>query len=454
MAQFHAETARMQDAAAYIKVQAAQLSRCEGKIKKLSKDAHGLGRAYAPIASRLRAAGTKAADGECALNRMQQALGDIVALYRSAEAFLLQRHTAGGQENPDAVCDAFEVPAFYFGDSAGLLFGQYTYRVRFIENLGLYPLLYGVREHYNIVKNALMSLLTGRPYVVELGREETRKMLAKIINRLNGNEYPDYVKSEVELMMKQLKLGQLPPGMDESVFELFEMLSDSSEGVETFEKMLVDYTANIEMLNALKENSGISGESAGGVAINEMIEEYNNQFLSYVKNQTESLADDIAKGALDKLLGGQYKLVDSVIQSVLGGVEPIDCIDTIMATSSLAAPASQAYQTCVARLQSGNYTPADVQACRQSFEFCKALYVEEYQAMLDATPKNTVEATYLRSELNKLQNMQFEAPQTSQSFSSFEQQINTPLASGDGTGGGFSSPTESGPSGGSGGGGF
>lgn len=142
----------------------------------------------------------------------------------------------------------------------------------------------------------------------------------------------------------------------------------------------------------------------------------------------------------DYALGLNIGAVDGVIQTVLGDSDKLNSIDTVLYTADLRCNAILAYRTAAEKIMSGNFTADDLTKYQQTFDLAKALTIEQYEAMYSYYDANSMEAKYLKAQLEQLEDMSYSNFNYAQSFNSFKSGYSsgavTGAVSGIGSGGG------------------
>ena len=318
-----------------------------------------------------------------------------------------------------------------------VLFGQYSFATIFMDDLsGLDGYLYSLREW----KNALAAIFTGGS--VEGAAEAflsdpdtCKEILRKVIDQICETDYLDVLSSDQEEALGII--GDLAKvGGYDSVNEFIGTMNEMIGDAEVVDKILKDYSSNIAMLESLREiapGSGILNQT-----IDDLLFEYKNQAASMIFDDLQGKFEDGVIELADYALGLNIGTVDGVIQAVLGDSDRLNSIDTVLYTADHALSQSLAYRTAAEKIMSGNFTADDLAKYQQTFDLSKALTIEQYEAMYSYYDADSMEAKYLKDQLEQLKDMTYANFNYAQSFNSFKNDYSSSGAAGTMTSSGFS----------------
>lgn len=307
------------------------------------------------------------------------------------------------------------------------LFGQYSFATIFMDDLsGVDGYLYSLREW----KNALVAIFTGGS--VEGAAEAflsdpdtCKEILRKVIDQICETDYLDVLSSNQEKVLGIIEDLAKKGGYstaNEFIGTMNEMIGDA----EVVDKILKDYSSNIAMLESLREiapSSGILNQT-----IDDLLFEYKNQAASMIFDDLQSKFEDGVIDLADYALGLKIGTVDGVIQAVLGDSDKLNSIDTVLYTSDLRCNAILAYRSAAEKIMSGNFTADDLTKYQQTFDLSKALTIEQYEAMYSYYDSNSMEAKYLKNQLEQLRDMTYTNFNYAQSFNSFKRDYGSPIS--------------------------
>ena len=301
-----------------------------------------------------------------------------------------------------------------------LLFGQYSFAVNFMNDVSPWDVMgYSLREW----KDAFWAMVTGGSIEgaaeAFLDDPDTCKAILRgIIDDLSGTEYLDVFSGSQEealgIIGDLAEMGGYD-GVNDFIDSLTEMVGDA----ETADKILKDYSANIARLESLKDVAPDSG----------MLTEVVDDLLKEYKNQASSMLFDDLKGKFeagvvnlaDYALGLNIGAVDGVIQTVLGDVDSLNALDTVLYSTEMRCNAVTTFQVASQKIMSGNFTAQDLTAYQNPFDLVKALTIEQYEAMYSYYDKGSMEAKYLENQLEQLKDMSYTNFNYAQTFSSFKE---------------------------------
>ena len=300
-----------------------------------------------------------------------------------------------------------------------LLFGQYSFSSHFMNDVSPIDVVgYSVREW----KDALRAMLTGGS--VEgaaeafLNDPETCKAILRgVIDDISGTEYLDVLSSgQEEALGIVADLAEM--GGYSGVNEFVDALNEMAGNAETADKILKDYSANIAMLESLREIAPDSGMLSE--VVDDLLSEYKNQAASMIFDDLKGKFEEGIINLADYALGLNIGAVDGVIQTVLGDVESLNALDTVLYSNNMRCNAVYTFQTASQKIMSGNFTESDLIAYQNSFNLVKALTIEQYEAMYSYYDEGSIEAKYLANQLDQLRDMSYDHFNYAQSFSSFK----------------------------------
>ena len=309
------------------------------------------------------------------------------------------------------------------------LFGQYSFAKIFMDDLsGVDGYLYSLREW----KNALVAIFTGGSAEgaaeAFLSDPDTcKEILRKVIDQICETDYLDVLSSNQEEALGIIE-DLAKKGGYSTVNEFIGTMNEMIGDVEVVDKILKDYSSNIAMLESLGEiapSSGILNQT-----IDDLLFEYKNQAASMIFDDLQSKFEDGVIDLADYAVGLNIGTVDGVIQAVLGGSDKLNSIDTVLYTSDLRCNAILAYRSAAEKIMSGNFTADDLTKYQQTFDLSKALTIEQYEAMYSYYDANSMEAKYLKNQLEQLKGMTYTDFNYAQSFNSFKRDYGSSISNG------------------------
>ena len=171
------------------------------------------------------------------------------------------------------------------------------------------------------------------------------------------------------------------------------------------------------MLESLKEiapNSGMLTQT-----VDDLLAEYKNQVAAMIFGDVGGKIQEGVIQLADYALGTSFGIADTVIEAVLGDVESLTSLDTVIFSTEIRGNAIQAFQNASQKIMSGNFTAEDLTAYQNSFNLAKALTIEQYEAMYLYYDAGSMEAKYLKSQIDQLESMSYADFNYAQSFNSF-----------------------------------
>ena len=318
-----------------------------------------------------------------------------------------------------------------------LLFGQYAFALNFMDDLNSWDaFLYSTREW----KNALVAIFTGGS--VEGAAEAflsdpdtCKEILRGVIDQICKTDYLNIMSGDQKNALKIIgNLAEM--GGYDSVNDFIGKMNEMIGNAEIVDKILKDYSSNIAMLESVREiapENGILNET-----IDDLIFEYKNQAASIIFDDIQGKFENGIIDLADYALGLNIGAVDGVIQKVLGNYDKLNSIDTVLYTADLRCNAIMAYRTATEKIMSGNFTEGDLTKYQQTFDLSKALTIEQYEAMYSYYDAYSMEAKYLKNQLEQLKDMTYTDFNYAQSFNSFKNDYSSSGAAGTMTSSGFS----------------
>lgn len=299
------------------------------------------------------------------------------------------------------------------------LFGQYDFTLHFINDLNwLDGYLFSLRNW----KEALASIFLGGGSIDRTAQlfmenpDECKSILRGVIDEICGTEYLDLLSSDGDKAMDILKDLADVNGLDGAA-DLIEQVNEWIGDAEVADKILKDYSANIAMLESLKDLA--PGSSVLSKTVDSLILEYQNQAGAMLFDDLKSKAQEGMIDIVDYALGMNIKSVDKVIQKVLGNAPSLSAINTVVYSNDMRSSAIMAFRKAAETIQSGNFTSADLTAYKNSFNLAKSLTLEQYNGMLKYYKSGTKEARYLKDQIKQLESMSYMDFNYATSYSSF-----------------------------------
>ncbi len=315
-----------------------------------------------------------------------------------------------------------------------LVFGQYNYVAHFLNDVkGIDVLSYGL---LNWDKAGWCILFGGSMEGIAEAflndPDACKAILREVIDDICGTDYLDVFSSDQEEALNIISdLAEL--GGFSGTSEFIDALTEAAGDAETADKILKDYSANIAMLESLKEiapNSGMLTE-----IVDDLLVEYKNQAAAMLFEDVDGKIQEGIIHLTDLAFGTSFGIADTVIEAVLGDVESLDSLDTVIFSTEIRGNAIQAFRNASQKIMSGNFTSEDLTAYQNSFSLAKALTIEQYEAMYSYYDSDSIEAQYLKSQLDQLEAMECNDFHYAQSFDSYKESHNK-FSSGSGFGGG------------------
>lgn len=300
------------------------------------------------------------------------------------------------------------------------LFGQYDFQMHFINDLGFFDVIgYGLVNWKETAKALLEGTFFGSD-VAEAFMNDPDKcssFLRRVIDDLCDTEYLDVFSSDTEEAMGIIgDLAEACGYGDASDF--LDAINGYVGDAETVDKMMKDYSANISMLESLRSLSPES--SVLSETIDHLMAEYQDQARAMLMDDIKAKAEEGLIDMVDYVTGSRFGAVDTVIQTVLGDAPAMGAMDSVIYTSSMRSDAIIAFQDAAKIIQSGNYTEADMNRYKISFDTAKSLTIEQYEGILSYYDSDSQEARYLRNQLNRLESMSYDDFNYATSFSDYK----------------------------------
>lgn len=328
-----------------------------------------------------------------------EGLEQILHLYEETEKRNTERLSAGGTVE---ISEGVMLQQYLNENDPTLLFGQYSFATHFINDLsGIEGFLFSLKNW----KEAADAMLFGGDSVESIAEtfmnnpDKCRAILRDIIDEMSGSEYVDY-GDEKKLVNEFAKKSGY-----EDYKDMAKIFSEVAGGAEALDKIMQDYSANMAMLDSLRRiapDSSVLAET-----IDSLMYEYQNQFQTLVFDRLKS---EVKKGAIeliDELVGTNVKAVDGAIQMVLGKVPAVDAIDYVVYSSQMRTSAIMNFRNIATKIQTGNFTDADLESYKNSFNLAKAITIKQYQAMESRYAPGSREANYLKDQISQLEAMTY-----------------------------------------------
>lgn len=398
-----------------------------------------------------------AIQAECDMIRqIGTALESIAMEYSAAEAHLCSTVFANATQTSIApyvkendVAHMFSTFNFsaHFIDDIGFFTGFSYFLSHFDDNMkAIINSCGGVKDFFHQLMNGTLPDAIAEEFMND--KENVKKLLSGVIEGMFEN------KTESKYKGTELKtLKALDKLTDDSLSEELRQILDGSyatnkglskisKATEKIERLLTDYTDNIELLESVK------GIAPNNHALNEVIDDilfdYQHKFAALLQDEVLGKVEEFAAKSVDSILGTNLGLVNTVIKGTIGQLPAMDSLDTVIHIANIKKRgAIEAYRAASATVNSGAYTDADFNAYINSFNLCKELTLKEYRAMLKYYDNPySKEHLYLDSQITILENMTYDNVTSSTPFAQFRS-----TSDGSGYGGQFSA--ESGFAGGS-----
>lgn len=382
----------------------------QGTDKKLSQDAKELGR----MCDRIRSGILNTSNLAELIQKsfpVSSAIGILTGITQSGflsiqEALkaiqgVLNTQTAGTSGLPAGGQELYE---YLLQNDPKFLFSNYNDTLRFMNDIKWYEVVgYGMTKAEDVLK-ALVNGGSFEGAAAEMMNDpdKCKALLRGIIDDLTGTEYMDIIPSDGETVLKNAKkLAEL--GGYEDTADMIEMFQKATGYTEDADRILKDYSENIEMLESLK--SVAPGSSMLNKHVDNLIAEYQNQFKADVVDYLKSNAEKgIVKG-VDTLLGTKFGMVTKVLDKTLGQTGTMKGLDKVIHVSEMRTDAINGFQKAAEKIRSGNFTETDMTKYQNSFNVAKSLTIEQYKSMLEYYGKDTSQGRHIAERLSQLEQM-------------------------------------------------
>ncbi len=291
-------------------------------------------------------------------------------------------------------------------------FGSYTHINYFMQNTkGTDVFLFGVSNWWDTVVAGAQSIVTGENVGDTFldNPEMCKGVLRSVINNLMGMEDAGYINGDFEVISDTYKSLSERLGFKDSE-TLIDLTKYVLIGAEGSQNAVVDYAQNVAMLESIKQTA--PGNSTLSEVIDDLIQDYENQFVAELKGIGVTAAEDITKEALKgtPLVGSVIK-TEEMLQKIVNAAakDEISAIETALYSSELLySGAIPAFRENAEIMMSGNFTDEDVNNYINSFNVAKGLTLENYNAMLDYCDAGSNEANYLKEQIDQLENSTYD----------------------------------------------
>ena len=382
----------------------------QGTDKKLSQDAKELGR----MCDRIRSGILNTSNLAELIQKsfpVSSAIGILTGITQSGflsiqEALkaiqgVLNAQTAGTSGLPAGGQELYE---YLLQNDPKFLFSNYNDALRFMNDIKWYEVVgYGMTKAEDVLK-ALVNGGSFEGAAAEMMNDpdKCKALLRGSIDDLTGTEYMDIIPSDGETVLKNAKkLAEL--GGYEDTADMIEMFQKATGYTEDADRILKDYSENIEMLESLK--SVAPGSSMLNKHVDNLIAEYQNQFKADVVDYLKSNAEKgIVKG-VDTLLGTKFGMVTKVLDKTLGQTGTMKGLDKVIHVSEMRTDAINGFQKAAEKIRSGNFTETDMTKYQNSFNVAKSLTIEQYKGMLEYYGKDTSQGRHIAERLSQLEQM-------------------------------------------------
>lgn len=382
----------------------------QGTDKKLSQDAKELGRMCDRIHSGILNTSNLAELIQKSFP-VSSAIGILTGITQSGflsiqEALkaiqgVLNTQTAGTSGLPAGGQGLYE---YLLQNDPKFLFSNYNDALHFMNDIKWYEVVgYGMTKAEDVLK-ALVNGGSFEGAAAEMMNDpdKCKALLRGIIDDLTGTEYMDIIPSDGETVLKNAKkLAEL--GGYEDTADMIEMFQKATGYTEDADRILKDYSENIEMLESLK--SVAPGSSMLNKHVDNLIAEYQNQFRADVVDYLKSNAEKgIVKG-VDTLLGTKFGMVTKVLDKTLGQTGTMKGLDKVIHVSEMRTDAINGFQKAAEKIRSGYFTETDMTKYQNSFNVAKSLTIEQYKGMLEYYGKDTSQGRHIAERLSQLEQM-------------------------------------------------
>ncbi len=297
-----------------------------------------------------------------------------------------------------------ELYEYLLANDPRLLFSRYNDVLGFMDDVKWYEVMgYGMTNAGDVLK-ALLKGGSAEGAAAEMMNDpdKCKAILRSIIDDLTGTEYLDVIPSDGETVLKNAqKLAEMA-GYDDMA-DMIEMFEQGTGYAEYADRILKDYSQNIEMLESLK---GLApGSSMLNKHVDNLIREYQNQFQTDVVDVLKSNVESGVVKGVDAVLGSQFGMVTKILDKTLGQTGTMQGLDKVIVVSEMRSDAIQSFQKAVEKIQSGSFTEADMTNYQNSFNVAKSLTIEQYKGMLEYYGKDSADGRRIADKLSQLESM-------------------------------------------------
>lgn len=311
-----------------------------------------------------------------------------------------------------------EIYQYLQENDPNLLFGQYNYAIHFLNDVKWYDVMGYALLNWDKAGWAILTggSIEGMAEAFLNDPDACKTILRKVIDDICGTNYLDVFSSGQEDVLGFIADLAEFGGFD-GTSDFISSLNEAVGDAEIADKILKDYSANVAMLESLKEiapNSGMLTQT-----VDDLLAEYKNQVAAMIFGDVGGKIQEGVIQLADYALGTSFGIADTVIEAVLGDVESLTSLDTVIFSTEIRGNAIQAFQNASQKIMSGNFTAEDLTAYQNSFNLAKALTIEQYEAMYLYYDAGSMEAKYLKSQIDQLESMSYTDFNYAQSFNSF-----------------------------------
>ena len=156
----------------------------------------------------------------------------------------------------------------------------------------------------------------------------------------------------------------------------------TGEIIEMVQMLYTNYSENIKILSAIKNAMADAGYHNDTIAkvIDEMLKDYVDQYWAAVKNFSINCFEYSLEEAMGILTGGIYDVTlfaRDLLFSVTGMGENADCLEYIYVSQWYSSALEEKYQFYAYKINSGNYTPHDLEQCNLYYELATEAKLQE-----------------------------------------------------------------------------
>ena len=386
----------------------------QGTDKKLSQDAKELGR----MCDRIRSGILNTSNLAELIQKsfpVSSAIGILTGITQSGflsiqEALkaiqgVLNTQTAGTSGLPAGGQELYE---YLLQNDPKFLFSNYNDALRFMNDIkGLEALGLGFSDLNRMFKSVALGISAEDMAEIYMNDPKACKAILRgIIDDLSGTEYLDLIPSNGDAVLKGAQELAEMCGYDDSA-EMIEMFRKITGTAEEADKILKDYSANISMLESLRDiapNSSVLTKT-----VDKLIKEYQNQFKADVVEKGKSyLEKGIYKVASSELLGSPYGTIKKVLDNTLGKTDTMQGLTKVVSVTEMRTDAINGFQKAAEKIRSGNFTEADMLKYQNSFNVARSLTIEQYKGMLEYYGKDTSQGRHIAERLSQLEQMTYQ----------------------------------------------